>query len=287
VIPEEQRKQRMIDKACRLLLRAGRPDLVARLGDDHKAAASRHQILLFGSRPGLIFAGRETPERWRLRRVFQALAFLVLQHDHQASRDQLVAALWSRASREAVRKNFHPTISELRRLLAGADPPLHLSFANGLYRLEKENQWDCDVHQFRRSLGLADQQHSRGMRREAIAALRSAWSLYRGPLLAELDEDWLTLERRACHRDFVRLLGQLGDLAEIEGDDGLALDSYRALLIAEPGEESIHVALMRLYSRQGRRDLVRRQYVRLQDELKDLNVEPLAATQEEFHRLMR
>ena len=45
---------------------------------------------------------------------------------------------------------------------------------------------------------------------------------------------------------------------------------------------------MELYARQGRRDLVRRQFIRLQELLVDeLNVQPLEQTQERYHQLMR
>jgi DNA-binding SARP family transcriptional activator len=44
---------------------------------------------------------------------------------------------------------------------------------------------------------------------------------------------------------------------------------------------------MAIYRRQGRRDLVRRQYVRLEELLKELGVEPLEETQECFQRWMR
>ena len=60
------------------------------------------------------------------------------------------------------------------------------------------------------------------------------------------------------------------------------------MLLEEPYEERIHLAMMELYARQGRRDLVRRQYVKLQERLlEELNVEPLEETQERYHQLMR
>jgi len=44
---------------------------------------------------------------------------------------------------------------------------------------------------------------------------------------------------------------------------------------------------MRIYARQGRRDLVRRQYERLTSLLReDLGVEPLAETTDAYQRLM-
>ena len=38
------------------------------------------------------------------------------------------------------------------------------------------------------------------------------------------------------------------------------MDAYRTVLVEDPLQERIHLAVMRLYAAQGRRDLVRRQY---------------------------
>ena len=65
------------------------------------------------------------------------------------------------------------------------------------------------------------------------------------------------------------------------------MDAYRSVLLEDPLQEKIHLAVMRLYAAQGRRDLVRRQYDRLCSLLLDeLGVEPLADTTHEYHRLV-
>ena len=54
-----------------------------------------------------------------------------------------------------------------------------------------------------------------------------------------------------------------------------------------PAEERVHVAVMRLYGQQGRRDLVRRQYDNLcRVFLEELGVAPMPQTTREYHRLM-
>ena len=83
------------------------------------------------------------------------------------------------------------------------------------------------------------------------------------------------------------MLRRLGDVASELGRETLALDAYRRLLLDEPFEERIHVELMEIYGRRGRRDLVRRQFVHLQELLKDLHAEPADQTVERYHQLMR
>ena len=92
--------------------------------------------------------------------------------------------------------------------------------------------------------------------------------------------------REVLHERYTRLLKRLGDLAAGHQHDTLALDAYRTLLLAEPYEEDAHVAVMTLYGRRRRRDLVRRQFVRLQELLKELHVEPAESTVERYHQLM-
>jgi DNA-binding SARP family transcriptional activator len=65
------------------------------------------------------------------------------------------------------------------------------------------------------------------------------------------------------------------------------MDVYRAVLVEDPLQESAHLALMEVYARQGRRDLVRRQYERLCALLRaELGAEPLLRTTLAYHTLM-
>jgi DNA-binding SARP family transcriptional activator len=86
---------------------------------------------------------------------------------------------------------------------------------------------------------------------------------------------------------YLDLLRDLGDLYVKLGRLGEAMDAYRAVLVEDPLQERIHVAVMRLYAEQGRRDLVRRQYDKLCSMLlEELGVEPLPQTTREYHQLM-
>jgi DNA-binding SARP family transcriptional activator len=82
-------------------------------------------------------------------------------------------------------------------------------------------------------------------------------------------------------------LRDLGDLYVRLGRNADAMDAYRTVLVEDPLQERIHLAVMRLYAAQGRRDLVRRQYDNLcRILLEELGVAPLPETTREYHRLM-
>ena len=87
---------------------------------------------------------------WRLRRSFQVLAFLASAPGLQAGREELIEAVWPTEGERTIERNFHPTLSHLRRALEGGnrgkDRPAPLLFRNGVYRLNPEVGWEIDTH---------------------------------------------------------------------------------------------------------------------------------------------
>ena len=55
----------------------------------------------------------------RLRRSFQVLAFLASSPGLQAGREELIEAVWPNEGERTIERNFHPTLSHLRRALEG------------------------------------------------------------------------------------------------------------------------------------------------------------------------
>ena len=253
------------------------------------SVARRYSFHLFGHpvvyRPG---PGRvEVEVRWRLRRAFETVAYLALAPDARASKAELVTAIWSDASESSLRKNFHPTLSEARRTLGGGRSIL---FNQGRYSLHPEIEWEVDVHRFLSGAEQGREILAAGgpeVGQEALEAWQKAWRLYQGPLMLDHEGAWIETERRRLREIHLKLLADLGDLAAAEEKPTLALDAYRSVLLEDPFEERIHLAVMRLYAAQGRRDLVRRQYVRLQELfLEELGVEPSPTAREQYHLLM-
>lgn len=226
--------------------------------------------------------------RFPLRRSFQTLAYLSSSPDFCASRDELIEEIWSGESPGDVLRNFHPTLSHLRRSLsAGLKPKvLPLLLHEGIYRLNPEIDWRIDWVE----LGVLVERaraDTTARPEAAVEHLRRAWSLYRGSFLPRVDGEWAAPRRDQSQRTYLELLKTLGDLELQLGRHEPALDAYRALLAEDPLEERVHVAVMRLYGEQGRRDLVRRQYDRLCSLLLgELGLEPLDETTREFHQLM-
>jgi DNA-binding SARP family transcriptional activator len=254
------------------------------------AAHQAYQVRLFGG-PTVrqLTADGEREVGWKLRRSFQVLAFLASSPDMQAGREDLEEAVWPSDGERTIDRNFHPTLSHLRRALErqrrSSAPPL--LFRAGIYRLNPEIEWHIDLQDWRRLVAQGRELVARGEEAAAADTWQRAWKLYRGPFLQGYYQAWVTARREECQQAYVELLRDLGDLSvRIERSED-ALDAYRTVLLEDPLQERTHLAVMRLYAGQGRRDLVRRQYERLCTLLLDeLGVEPLPETVQEYHRLM-
>ncbi len=231
-------------------------------------------------------SGRQRELEWRLRRALQSVAFLALAGDRRATKQQLVDAIWHDAGAAMVAKNFHPTMSEARRTVHREV----FVYSQGSYILNPELGWWSDCDRFRQLIerGRRLATGSLGAQERCLDAWHAAWRLYRGELLSGVEADWVRGRRQAFHHDYIELLRDVGGLCARLGRVTQALDAYRSLLLAEPFEERVHLRVMELYARQGRRDLVRRQFVRLHELLaQELNVEPAEEIQQRYHRLMR
>jgi DNA-binding SARP family transcriptional activator len=276
----------------------GSPQIGTEKREDRKPEASPEvRIALLGAPRVTLLPEAETAEEveihWPLKRALKILAYLASSKDFQAPRDDLVAALWPEDDEERIARNFHPTLSHLRRAfheaweeVRGAPARTPLVFVHDTYRLNPEIVWEVDVVELS-SAG----ERGRGVVGEdpeaAVRIWRQAVDRVRGPFLAGIYDAWTEPLRERYQRRWLDLLRELADLYLRLDRFTEAVDAYRRVLIEDPLREPVHQALMRVYARQGRRDLVRRQYDRLSNLLaEELGVEPLPRTTEEYHRLM-
>lgn len=225
----------------------------------------------------------------RLRRSFQVLAYLGSAPGLEAEREELIEAVWPTEGEHTIDRNFHPTLSHLRRALEAGrkDEVQPLLFRGGVYRLNPEIGWEVDAVELKALVEKGKKLSLRGDLAAAADAWRRAWTLYRGPFLQGHYEAWVTERRESYQRQHLEMLRELGDVyLRLQRPDD-AMDAYRSILVEDPLQERIHLALMQVYADQGRRDMVRRQYDRLCTLLlEELGVEPLPETTREYHRLM-
>jgi DNA-binding SARP family transcriptional activator len=179
------------------------------------------------------------------------LAMLALNANRVVPVEQLIDAVWDSAPPATARAQIQICVSGLRRVLAGATDRAQIRTRAPGYLLEIAED-DLDATRFT-SLVAAARSHVGANRvPEAVAALRSALSLWRGPALAGMNSELL---RRSATRlddarvvaimDRIRLDLTLGRHEEIVGE-------LFALVKEHPLRERLYEYLMLGLYRSGR-----------------------------------
>jgi predicted ATPase/DNA-binding SARP family transcriptional activator len=214
------------------------------------------------------------------RKTQALLAYLALPLGQAHPREKLATLLWGDMPDAQARGNLRHALSRIRKALpravqAGAmfDGP-NVSLDPALV--------DVDVARFEHL--VADG------RPPALAQIPT---LYRGDLLAGLAlperpfEDWLTSERERLHELAIQALTHLFTHQQQAGAVEPAVHTGLRLLAIDPLQEPVHRAVMRLYTRLGRRDAALRQYQHCVDALKrELNTAPDAETRQLHEQIL-
>ncbi|MBW8753782.1 MAG: PD40 domain-containing protein [Sphingomonadales bacterium] len=207
----------------------------------------------------------------RTRKAMALIAYLALQPDRHARREQLAHMFWPRVESDAARTSLRQLLAGLRK--AGADD---LVQADGDW-LVLAADLEVDAVAFERASARGD-----------LAGAIEAVALYRGMLIADglpVDsaafDDWLDLERTRLCRLAVVAMSRVA-AAAIDGDqdrsEGLAA-AERAVAL-DPYNEHAHRQLMTLQAAIGRPDLALLHYSSLADTLRrELQVAPDPETQ--------
>ncbi len=204
----------------------------------------------------------ELPASRRARALLGVLALERRTHP----RGQLAARFWPDVLDESARTSLRSALSALRRPL-GADADRYLvATREGVALAGPDHVW-TDVGEFDRLL-------SQGQ-------LHDALDLFRGDLLADLDEDWVYEYREQHRARVVALLEQLAGGAETAGDLAGAVALTRRLLALDPLSEEAYRELIRRLALSGDRSAALTTFRRLSDRFAtELGIAPSPATRE-------
>src|SRR4029453_17098191 len=84
------------------------------------------------------------------RRARDILCFIVSRRHRRASKDTIIDTFWGDTDMSIIEKNFHPTISHIRKAL-NSNQPLKQNFIlyrDGDYQLNPELSYRLDVEEF-------------------------------------------------------------------------------------------------------------------------------------------
>ncbi len=201
------------------------------------------RINLFGV-PTLDLPGLEEPSDWRRGRVKALLGLLVVRG--RVSREVAIDALWPELELPAGRRNLRVTLSYLVRTLEperAKHTPSWFIDADQLSMLLNREGLVLDVFDFAAALASAKDQQRNGLASKAIESLRLACSLYRGPFLEGIDDEWVLDERNVFSREVVAAHLRLSALLVAGGSEEGATWARRATEI-DPFSIEAHEALI-------------------------------------------
>src|SRR6185503_177035 len=212
-----------------------------------------------------IFRERARPfaaDAWTTRRSRDILCFIASRPHRRAPKDSIVDTFWRDVDLQTIEKNFHPTMSHIRKAL-NSNQPLKQNFLvyrDGEYQLNSEFAYRIDTEQFDRF--IADAETSRRERNfdHCIRLYEEAIALYRGDFMQGSYDDWVEQQRAYYREQYLRMLESLAAVAEKKQEFVRAMDLAQRILRDDPFREDIHCLIMRAQAALGNRVAVKEQY---------------------------
>jgi LuxR family maltose regulon positive regulatory protein len=229
-------------------------------------------------------------EAWRLIKSLHILCYIASRRNHRAPKEQIIETFWGDADTETIAKNFHPTISHLRKALNTGQVVKKdfVLYREGAYLFSPQYQYRIDAEEFERLLGDAREARRNDDDEGAAQLLAEAIKLYRGDFLEELYYNWVE-ELQSYYRDlYFAALKELIAHHGGRGDHEQVVRYGQMLLARDPYQEDVHCALMESHVALGNRAAAIDQFDGLRRMLRrELGVAPLPATIARYEALIK
>lgn len=230
------------------------------------------------------------PDAWTTRRARDIFCFIATSRHRRVDKDVLIDTFWADSEIDVVEKNFHPTISHVRKALNSRQTIKQnfILYRDGAYQLNSELTYSIDTEEFSYFIAEAEKAHREKDSANVWKNVEAAHSLYRGDFMAGIYEDWAEELRGFYREQHSRILKSMTKFAFKEKNWVQALHYSSEILRDDPYREDIHALVMRVYAAQGKRSAVKEQYEKLQKLLKsELGVEPAVETKRVFQDLFK
>ncbi|HEY0080412.1 MAG TPA: BTAD domain-containing putative transcriptional regulator [Pyrinomonadaceae bacterium] len=229
-------------------------------------------------------------DAWTTKRARDILCFIASRPHRRASKDTIIDTFWEEADFDAVEKNFHPTISHIRKAL-NSNQPLKQNFLlyrDGDYLLNPDFSYRIDIEEFDHLVAAGETARRARDQETFVNSYEQAIKLYRGDFMQGCYDEWAEQQRSYYREQYLRLLETLAAAAQKSEEWSRSLDLAQKILKDDPFREDVHCMMMRAHAALGNRVAVREQYETVKRLLrKELGVEPAAETQRIFRELLR
>jgi len=229
-------------------------------------------------------------DAWTTRRARDIFCYIATSKYRRVPKDVLIEAFWPDQDIETVEKNFHPTISHIRKALNSrqAFKQNFIVFRDGAYQLNPELSYSIDSEEFELYIAEAEKAKREKDAAKFRANLEAAHLLYRGEFMAGAYEDWADERRQFYAEQAGRVLAALAKLAVSEKRWADALKFAGEVLHADPFREDMHRLTMKVLAAQGKPAAVKKHFEKMTKLLNDeLGIEPSAETRKVFAELGR
>ncbi|MGH8693493.1 MAG: AfsR/SARP family transcriptional regulator, partial [Burkholderiales bacterium] len=228
-------------------------------------------------------------DAWTTKRAHDILCFIVSRRHRRASKDVIIETFWGETDPEIIAKNFHPTISHIRKAL-NSNQPLKQNFLlyrGGDYLLNPDFSYAIDIEEFDRLVAEAGAARRAGQHERCIGCYEEAVKLYRGEFMQNCYDEWIEEQRSYYREQYLHMLEALVIAAQKAGEWLRSLQLAQQILHDDPFREDIHCLVMRAHASLGNRVAVKDQFETLRRALhNELGVEPAAETQRIYRQLL-
>lgn len=193
--------------------------------------------------PGYVFINDRLVDNWE-GHLPRLLLFFVMDRP-EVTRNQICEVFWPDLEIDQAVNVFHVTKRRLHKAL-GVDI---LSHDGTYYRINPDIPFYFDAFEFVESLLLC--RHVDPL--EAFQNWQNVAKLYRGPFLQGHSAGWIDERREAYSIANTEALTQIADNWSERGNDELALLTLSKAIDADYSFEAIHLKLLKLYIKLGRR----------------------------------
>lgn len=229
-------------------------------------------------------------DAWTTRRARDIFCYIATSKNRRVLKDVLIEAFWGDEDLETVEKNFHPTISHIRKALNSRQPfkQNFLIFRDGAYQLNPELSYSIDAEEFERWIVEAEKAKREQDTVRQRASLEAAHNIYRGEFMSGVYENWADERRLFYSEQSARVVAALAKLSFSEKNWVDALRYADEALAGDPFREDMHRLTMKAFAAQGKPASVKKHFERMKKHLHtELGIEPAEETKRLFAELIK
>lgn len=220
-------------------------------------------------------------DAWTTRRARDIFCYIATSKHRRIAKGVLIDTFWADDDPATVEKNFHPTISHIRKALNSrqAFKQNFIVFRDGAYQLNPELSYLIDAEEFDRFVADAEAAKREKDNERLRTSLEGAHALYRGEFMPGVYENWTDERRNYYSEQFARVTGALAKLSLSERRFTDALKYAGEALKLDPYREDMHRLSLKIYAAQGKIPTAKKHFDEMRELLKaDLGIEPSAET---------